>query len=133
MASSDDQINTTQPLSDQSEQEPRLAYGRFGSDVPGILAAQSACRLCVSDKLLALGTEDGAVHLLAYDGNKVSDTTNPTSPCLFNNKHSELHPTLNTQQYPLLFLNFRYLDTLLNTQIPKPLTSPVLPSPVLSR
>lgn len=56
---------------EELEQEPRLTYGRFGADVPNILATEAACRLCVSDKVLALGTKDGAVHLLDYDGNKV--------------------------------------------------------------
>lgn len=53
------------------EQEPRLKYERFGCDVPIILQRQAATRLCVSDKVLALGTHNGTVHLLDYDGNEV--------------------------------------------------------------
>ena len=53
------------------EQEPRLKYERFGSDVPCILGKQAATRLCVSDKILALGTQNGTVHVMDYDGNEV--------------------------------------------------------------
>lgn len=53
------------------DHEPRLSYDLFGADVAGILGRESATCLCVSDKLLALGTESGAVYLLDYEGNKV--------------------------------------------------------------
>jgi len=56
------------------EQEPRLKYERFRSDVPAILDKQAATRLCVSDKILALGTQNGTVHVLDYDGNEVRCT-----------------------------------------------------------
>jgi hypothetical protein len=63
------------PPSDEAvEQEPRLKYARFERDVPGILGRQAATRLCVSDKLLALGTRSGAVHVLDYGGNEVRPT-----------------------------------------------------------
>lgn len=53
------------------EQEPRLKYERFGSDVPDILDKQAATRLCISDKNLALGAHNGTVYVLDYDGNEV--------------------------------------------------------------
>jgi len=56
------------------EQEPRLKYERFGCDVPAILRRQAATRLSVSDKVLALGTHNGTVHLLDYDGNEVGSS-----------------------------------------------------------
>ena len=55
----------------EDESEPRLSYAHFGADVPNILARNPATCLCVSDKLLAMGTQSGAVYLLDYDGNKV--------------------------------------------------------------
>jgi hypothetical protein len=54
-----------------NEHEPRLSYDLFGADIAAILARDSATCLCVSDKLLALGTQSGAVYLLDYEGNKV--------------------------------------------------------------
>jgi WD40 repeat protein len=54
-----------------AENEPRLSYAAFGADVPAIVAADSVTRLCVSDKVLALGTESGQVHILDLEGNKV--------------------------------------------------------------
>jgi hypothetical protein len=52
----------------------RLKYQRFGvgSSVPSILKNDSSSCLCVSDKILALGTHDGHVHLLDLNGNEVS-------------------------------------------------------------
>ena len=37
-----------------------------------LLAKNAASCLCVSDKVLALGTHDGTVHVLDYSGNEVS-------------------------------------------------------------
>lgn len=56
---------------DINEHEPRLTYDLFGGDVAAILSRDSATCLCVSSKLLALGTQSGAVYLLDYEGNKV--------------------------------------------------------------
>lgn len=56
---------------DINEHEPRLSYDLFDGDVAAILGRDSATCLCVSDKLLALGTQSGAVYLLDYEGNKV--------------------------------------------------------------
>ncbi len=60
-----------QPPVDANEDEPRLKYSRLGSSVPEILERDSATCLCVSDKLLALGTRCGRVFVLDYDGNEV--------------------------------------------------------------
>lgn len=59
-----------------AEEEPRLKYQRLEGDVPHVLRAQAAARLCVSDKLLALGTASGSVHLLDYAGNEVGASRN---------------------------------------------------------
>lgn len=64
-------IESNVTASSTVENEPRLSYAAFGSDVPFILTADAAARLCVSDKVLALGTESGAVHILDLEGNKV--------------------------------------------------------------
>ncbi len=53
------------------EEEPRLKYQRLEADTGDLLLETEAACLCVSDKMLALGTRDGTVHLLDYDGNEV--------------------------------------------------------------
>ena len=53
------------------EEEPRLKYQRMGSDVADLLGRNAATCLCVSDKILALGTHSGTVHVLDYNGNEV--------------------------------------------------------------
>ena len=57
---------------DEEEEEPRLKYQRLGSSVTEILQQDAASCLCVSDKLLAMGTHDGTIHVLDYAGNEVS-------------------------------------------------------------
>ncbi len=61
------------------EEEPRLKYQRLEADTGDLLLETEAACLCVSEKMLALGTRDGTVHLLDYDGNEV-----PSSPSLNN-------------------------------------------------
>jgi len=58
---------------EEEEDEPRLKYQRFGagSSIPGILKSDSSSCLCVSPKILALGTHAGQVHLLDLNGNEV--------------------------------------------------------------
>ena len=51
--------------------EPQLKYERLGGDVKSILTGASATCLCLSEKVLALGTSAGAVHILDYSGNEV--------------------------------------------------------------
>lgn len=56
---------------DAEEEEPRLKYQRLGSDVTELLGKNAATCLCISDKILALGTSSGMVHILDYSGNEV--------------------------------------------------------------
>lgn len=56
---------------EEEEEEPRLKYQRLSADVAEILAGNAASCLCVSDKLLALGTHDGTLHVLDINGNEV--------------------------------------------------------------
>jgi hypothetical protein len=67
-----DALTAPQLKCQAQEDEPRLKYARFESDVQRILEEQHATRLCVSDKILALGTAEGVVHVLDYDGNEAS-------------------------------------------------------------
>lgn len=61
-----------QPLDfNEPEEEPRLKYQRLGCDVAELLGNNAATCLSVSDKILALGTHSGTVHVLDYNGNEV--------------------------------------------------------------
>lgn len=51
------------------EQEPAVKV--LASDVAQFLAKDAATCLQVSEKLLALGSKSGTVHLLDYEGNQV--------------------------------------------------------------
>lgn len=53
------------------ELEPQLKYERLGADVKTILQDASATCLCLSEKVLALGTSAGNIHILDYSGNEV--------------------------------------------------------------
>jgi len=53
------------------ELEPQLKYERLGCDVKTILQGTAATCLCLSEKVLALGTAAGGIHILDYSGNEV--------------------------------------------------------------
>uniref|UniRef100_A0A7R9YQY0 Vps41 beta-propeller domain-containing protein n=1 Tax=Chlamydomonas euryale TaxID=1486919 RepID=A0A7R9YQY0_9CHLO len=52
-------------------QEPQLKYNSLGGDVSAITSTEAVTCLCLSDKILALGTETGNVHVLDYSGHEV--------------------------------------------------------------
>ncbi|KAL3690864.1 hypothetical protein R1sor_004515 [Riccia sorocarpa] len=53
------------------EEEPRLKYQRMGGSVPSLLSGDSASCLTVAERIIALGTHEGTVYLLDYQGNEV--------------------------------------------------------------
>jgi hypothetical protein len=53
------------------ELEPQLKYERLGADVKSILKDATSTCLCLSEKVLALGSSAGNVHILDYSGNEV--------------------------------------------------------------
>jgi hypothetical protein len=55
----------------RADQEPQLKYERLGGDVGSILSGDSASCLKASEKILALGTATGVIHILDYSGNEV--------------------------------------------------------------
>lgn len=57
------------PVAD--ELEPQLKYERLGADVKTILQDATATCLSLSEKVLALGTSAGNIHILDYSGNEV--------------------------------------------------------------
>lgn len=81
-------VGTDQPATQAGnlleEHEPRLKYHRLGSDADtdSLLAEDAATCLCVSDKLLALGTKNGTVCILDYSGDKVSPVDGQGCSCI---------------------------------------------------
>jgi WD40 repeat protein len=65
---------------DTDELEPQLKYERLGADVKALLQESSATCLCLSEKVLALGTSKGVIHILDYSGNEVKIEPIRTSP-----------------------------------------------------
>eukprot|EP00249_Psilotum_nudum_P017659 c26429_g1_i1 orf=295-3261(+) len=55
------------------EEEPRLKYQRLGGSVPSLLSSDAASCITVSERMIALGTHDGTVHILDYQGNQVKE------------------------------------------------------------
>lgn len=57
------------------EEEPRLKYQRMGGSVPTLLQSEggdAASCIAVAERMIALGTHSGSVHILDFLGNQVS-------------------------------------------------------------
>ncbi len=53
-------------------EEPQLKYEPLLGDVPALIARKERITaLCLSDKILALGSDTGVVYILDYSGNQV--------------------------------------------------------------
>jgi hypothetical protein len=66
-----DDSTVSSHVTPSDELEPQLKYERLGADVKDILQHTSATCLCLSEKVLALGTSSGNIHILDYSGNEV--------------------------------------------------------------
>ncbi|KIR53471.1 vacuolar protein sorting 41 [Cryptococcus gattii Ru294] len=58
--------------SDEEEEEPALKYSRLKGRIPDILAKDTAATISVSPRSIALGTHNGMVHTLSYEGVKIN-------------------------------------------------------------
>lgn len=56
---------------EDEEGEPRLKYQRLGGSVPSLLSNDAAASIAVAERMIALGTHDGTVHILDFQGNQV--------------------------------------------------------------
>ncbi|KAG9300436.1 hypothetical protein G9A89_010061 [Geosiphon pyriformis] len=56
---------------DSEDEEPKLKYQRLGAGVGEILTQDAASALAVSERFVVLGTHNGAVLLLDFDGNEI--------------------------------------------------------------
>lgn len=60
---------------EEEEEEPRLKYQRMGGSVPEILSGSSASCIAVAERMIALGTRAGSLHILDFLGNQVHTYT----------------------------------------------------------
>lgn len=60
---------------EEEEDEPRLKYQRMGASVPSLLSADAATCIAVAERMIALGTHGGAVHILDFLGNQVINSS----------------------------------------------------------
>ncbi|XP_019709850.1 vacuolar protein sorting-associated protein 41 homolog isoform X1 [Elaeis guineensis] len=58
---------------EEEEEEPRLKYQRFGGNVPSLLSTDAASSIAIAERMVALGTHDGTVHILDFQGNQVKE------------------------------------------------------------
>lgn len=57
---------------EEEEDEPRLKYQRMGGSVPALLSGDAASCIAVAERMIALGTRAGFVHILDFLGNQVT-------------------------------------------------------------
>ncbi|XP_042511507.1 vacuolar protein sorting-associated protein 41 homolog isoform X2 [Macadamia integrifolia] len=58
---------------EEEEDEPRLKYQRMGGSIPSLLSNDAASCIAVAERMIALGTHDGTVHILDLLGNQVKE------------------------------------------------------------
>ncbi|CAK9150480.1 unnamed protein product [Ilex paraguariensis] len=58
---------------EEEEDEPRLKYQRMGGSVPSLLSSDAASCIAVAERMIALGTHAGSVHILDFLGNQVKE------------------------------------------------------------
>ncbi|GJN26057.1 hypothetical protein PR202_gb13955 [Eleusine coracana subsp. coracana] len=58
---------------EDAEEEPRLKYQRLGGSVPTILSTDAAAAIAVAERMVALGTHNGTLHILDFQGNQVKE------------------------------------------------------------
>ncbi|MED6206016.1 Vacuolar protein sorting-associated protein 41 [Stylosanthes scabra] len=58
---------------EEDEEEPRLKYQRMGGSIPAMLATDAASCIAVAERMIALGTQGGTVHILDFLGNQVKE------------------------------------------------------------
>ncbi|KAF5387652.1 hypothetical protein D9615_000773 [Tricholomella constricta] len=56
---------------EEDDDEPALKYERIGGSVPDLLKKDSASALAIANKLMALGTHGGIVHILDLEGKRI--------------------------------------------------------------
>uniref|UniRef100_A0A2N9IW62 Vacuolar protein sorting-associated protein 41 homolog n=1 Tax=Fagus sylvatica TaxID=28930 RepID=A0A2N9IW62_FAGSY len=60
-------------VEEEEEEEPRLKYQRMGGSIPSLLPTDAASCIAVAERMIALGTHGGTVHILDFLGNQVKE------------------------------------------------------------
>ncbi|CAN0916548.1 Vacuolar protein sorting-associated protein 41 homolog, partial [Linum grandiflorum] len=69
----DDEEEEEDGEEEDDEEEPRLKYQRMGGSIPSLLSNDAASCIAVAERMIALGTRDGTVHILDFLGNQVKE------------------------------------------------------------
>ncbi|CAL5024780.1 unnamed protein product [Urochloa decumbens] len=69
----DEEVEDEAAEDGDDEEEPRLKYQRLGGSVPAILSTDAAASIAVADRMVALGTHNGTLHILDFQGNQVKE------------------------------------------------------------
>ncbi|CAN1131493.1 Vacuolar protein sorting-associated protein 41 homolog, partial [Linum perenne] len=69
----DDDDEEEEEGEEEEEEEPRLKYQRMGGSIPSLLSNDAASCIAVAERMIALGTRDGTVHILDFLGNQVKE------------------------------------------------------------
>ncbi|KAH1225318.1 Vacuolar protein sorting-associated protein 41 [Glycine max] len=69
----DDEEEVEDEEDEEDEEEPRLKYQRMGGSIPSLLASDAASCIAVAERMIALGTHGGTVHILDFLGNQVKE------------------------------------------------------------
>lgn len=67
----EEEVDDDEAEEEDDEEEPRLKYQRLGGSVPAILSTDAAASIAVADRMVALGTHNGTLHILDFQGNQV--------------------------------------------------------------
>ncbi|KAJ9554711.1 hypothetical protein OSB04_009325 [Centaurea solstitialis] len=65
--------NEEEEEEEDEEDEPRLKYQRMGGTVPSLISSDAASCVAVAERMIALGTHGGTVHILDFLGNQVKE------------------------------------------------------------
>ncbi|XP_040931424.1 vacuolar protein sorting-associated protein 41 homolog isoform X3 [Gossypium hirsutum] len=67
----EDDVEDEEEEEEEEEEEPRLKYQRMGGSIPSFLSNEAASCIAVAERMIALGTYDGTIHILDFLGNQV--------------------------------------------------------------
>ncbi|KAK4492677.1 hypothetical protein RD792_003497 [Penstemon davidsonii] len=67
---SDEENSEAEEEEEEVEDEPRLKYQRMGGSVPSLLQSDAASCIAIAERMIALGTHGGSIHILDFLGNQ---------------------------------------------------------------
>ncbi|KAF4353042.1 hypothetical protein G4B88_010031 [Cannabis sativa] len=75
----EEEVEVEEDEDEEEEEEPKLKYQRLGGSIPSLLATDAASCVAVAERMIALGTQGGTVHILDFLGNQVKEFTAHTA------------------------------------------------------